>query len=317
MDYLDNLIDPNMTNHSTGPQKEDSENKLNYAKIFDDDVKLNKSTCNTKQMIVDKYRIRIFYCKLCTKKFRKVALLEAHLRVHQGQKPYACSQCEKQFVRFNNLRIHIEQTHLGINKSHICTYEGCNSVYTRKDALQRHIKDYHSHLMPIKKYICEVCGKIFQRKIFLDRHLLIHVDKSQLPFECDECGKKFGKKLNLRDHLKRHGDIKDFICIDCGMRKTTKTELKSHMNYHTLEKTWKCVICEKVFNALANLKMHKRIVHEGSRKYVCCYCSKRFGRADTRKNHEMRHTGERPYHCVECGRGFIQAGALHLHMKVH
>eukprot|EP00048_Salpingoeca_helianthica_P015162 m.225342 g.225342 ORF g.225342 m.225342 type:complete len:332 (+) comp16676_c0_seq1:33-1028(+) len=48
----------------------------------------------------------------CDLSFDRPSLLERHMRVHTGTKPFPCSACSRRFARMDSLRIH-ERTHQG------------------------------------------------------------------------------------------------------------------------------------------------------------------------------------------------------------
>ena len=48
-----------------------------------------------------------YFCDYCGKGFDGNSKLEAHKRVHTGEKPFKCSQCEKAFARKGTLTAHM------------------------------------------------------------------------------------------------------------------------------------------------------------------------------------------------------------------
>ncbi|XP_042215219.1 uncharacterized protein LOC121861494 isoform X1 [Homarus americanus] len=57
------------------------------------------------------------------------------------------------------------------------------------------------------------------------------------------------------------------------------------------------------------------IVKYEARKYVCCYCNRRFGWSTDLKRHVILHTGEKPFQCKICPTAFTRKFLLQNHMK--
>ncbi|CDQ57688.1 unnamed protein product [Oncorhynchus mykiss] len=50
-----------------------------------------------------------FLCMFCNKGFSCLQKVERHQRVHTGEKPYSCTQCEKRFSRQDHLKMHLKE----------------------------------------------------------------------------------------------------------------------------------------------------------------------------------------------------------------
>lgn len=108
----------------------------------------------------------VFKCHICDKGFKHKAILENHMRVHDGKKPYACTHdgCDRSFAIRSDMYKHVRITHEKIRfKCESCDHPG----YTSKHMLNDHIKRLH---VKDCTYPCRVCGKSFSGQSFLKVH---------------------------------------------------------------------------------------------------------------------------------------------------
>ena len=136
--------------------------------------------------VLEKYK-----CVLCGLVFHNFHELSAHeKKAHDGDKGWACDQCDSAFKTKNHLRDHKRNIH---NKKPCPT---CGLMfYTER--LKVHILNNHTaeHLKP---HICKICKKGFGYRKKLEIHMNIHTGLK--PFVCKYCGKGFGDIANMRMH---------------------------------------------------------------------------------------------------------------------
>ena len=78
-------------------------------------------------------------CTMCDKRFLQLASLTNHMRVHTGQRPFTCETCGKQFTQETNLRRH-HIIHTG-TKPYACSV--CGQGFTQSSSRKLHMKNVH------------------------------------------------------------------------------------------------------------------------------------------------------------------------------
>ncbi|KAM4642311.1 uncharacterized protein O3C94_016676 [Discoglossus pictus] len=201
----------------------------------------------------------------------------SHQNIPTGDKPFACSECER--------------------------------CFSEKRALVSHEKVHKGD----KPFACSDCGKGFVNKTFLVKHQRIHTGEK--PFACSECGKCFGKKTILVTHEKIHASEKSFACSECGKCFSQKSNLDKHQRTHTGEKPFKCSECGKCFSQKYTLVTHE-MLHANVKPFECSKCGKCFSQKSHLVIHERTHTGEKPFACSVCGKCFSDHSARAKHQKL-
>lgn len=143
--------------------------------------------------------VKIWPCKACGKKYSSKNLLDEHMNMHTGERPYKCPHCPKDFA----------------------------SKYT----LTAHMKIHYDRKRPFE---CKECGKSFFSNQNLTQHVRTHTGVKE--YECEVCNKKFGSQHNLEVHKIVHTGHKPFICRTCGKAFARRAEIKDHERTHTGER---------------------------------------------------------------------------------
>ena len=96
-----------------------------------------------------------YFCHHYNKSFSQTCNLHLnnYMRIHSGEKPYRCNQCEKYFAIFDNLKRHLR-------------------THTRK-----------------KPYQCKFCEKILMGNANVTKHMWRHAGEK--PCRCRNCDKCF------------------------------------------------------------------------------------------------------------------------------
>lgn len=120
--------------------------------------------------------------------------------------------------------------------------------------------------------------------------------------------------IEMEDNVKGENPVN---CDLCGRESSRPALLKIHKRrVHSGMRRFRCDGCGKSFLDSSDLKKHKRI-HTGERPFECQHCAKTFTQAGNLKTHMRTHTGEKPFLCDFCGRSFAMNHHLKTHLKTH
>ncbi|GLV43952.1 regular [Carabus blaptoides fortunei] len=190
-----------------------------------------------------------YQCFICEKTFRYPFKAELHVRRHIGEKPFACTQCNKRFITGFYLMKH-ERTHA--ISQFICEICGKNfrEIYTLRD-------HQRIHLDAQPQFHCTTCDKTFFTKSTFDGHRLTHAEKKHI---CEKCGKRFSLYAMMSRHRNRHGTAR-YQCQKCPKVLKTREDSIQHRKRHERNGLYRCAPCSLSFWTHKGLHMHERQMH--------------------------------------------------------
>ncbi|KAK9882570.1 hypothetical protein WA026_022198 [Henosepilachna vigintioctopunctata] len=274
-------------------------------------------------------------CTKCGKKYSSKNLLDEHINMHSGIRPYVCQVCGKDFASKYTFKAH-EKTHEVRARPFLC--QQCPKSFLSQQNLTQHERTH----LGLKDFSCHLCGKQFGSSHNLEVHSIVHTGYK--PFTCSQCGKSFARKAEIRDHERTHTGERPYQCEFCGATFSQRSNLQSHkrathyddkrhkceqcgkafkrrrlLDYHlkavhTGERPFQCNICEATFVYPEHFKKHRRI-HTGEKPFMCEVCGKAFNSRDNRNAHRFVHSDKKPYECLGCGAGFMRKPLLYQHME--
>ena len=133
---------------------------------------INNSNCDTEDDDMDTKVIhntrrkvsstKLLSCNTCGKQFDRPSLLERHIRIHTGERPYPCDLCEKKFATISSLNTH-RRIHTGEKPN---KYQKCGKCFTASSNLYNHRMTHEKN----KPHPCKLCDKSFPTPGDLKRH---------------------------------------------------------------------------------------------------------------------------------------------------
>lgn len=185
-----------------------------------------------------------YKCPYCSRVFhRSSADLQKHIWIHEGIKPFKCSECSHTCRSRNNLKIH----------------------------MLRHSND--------KPHLCEECGKSYKSKTALKCHIKSHFIDGTM-FQCDQCDYTVNQKSNLKRHMESHQLLRRYTCEFCDYSSSTVGYMRVHYNrkhkgetfveksdssvsiiVESQEQVYKCLSCKCIFENVEQTKQHLKDEH--------------------------------------------------------
>ncbi|KAK7877932.1 hypothetical protein WMY93_031408 [Mugilogobius chulae] len=184
-----------------------------------DDIKRHKTSQISLAKHCKRVHLRSFTCKKC----KYTCGSSHHMRVHQDERNYLCTECGYKCKWATQLKCHMTK-HTG-EKRFECP--DCDYRTNRADALRSHRDTQHSSSRP---FICEKCGKSFKTSAMLKTHQQQHSDSR--PFTCGLCQKSFKWPAGLRHHFLSHTQQMPFCCTVCSYRAKQRFQVVRHLKKH-------------------------------------------------------------------------------------
>ncbi|XP_055386498.1 histone-lysine N-methyltransferase PRDM9-like isoform X2 [Condylostylus longicornis] len=204
----------------------------------------------------DQYKGKYYSCKYCGQDFLHKSHFEQHIRKHTGERPFACTSCNKSFISIYNLNVHNSRYHQDI-RPYICRVDDCNAGFKSWISRLKHERSHNrAEKLPFK---CKECENKFANAGEMTRHVKsIHMDKGNLPYVCNICNRSFHQRRLLRYHIFTHTGEKPYACKVCNAKFSKPSILSQHKLLHSGTKKYICTVCGERFFQSAGLSAHKR-----------------------------------------------------------
>ncbi|XP_075444313.1 uncharacterized protein LOC142487970 isoform X1 [Ascaphus truei] len=276
-----------------------------------------------------------YYCADCEQCFNHSSALEAHRRIHSGDKPHRCDICKESFGLKSALIVHRRQHSLPSTSTPPTSTPPKTQPPARSNDVENETPSVSGHTsrtlapspatpsesstsspLPLgeKPHQCSYCEKRFNDKSILEAHHRIHTGK--LAYPCTMCEESFSKPSLLAAHGTTHKEGKPFQCEQCEKNFNDQSLLVAHMRTHTGEKPYKCSHCNKWFPNRTSLVAHEEC-HLKPKPYKCKHCEKSFNDKSLLMTHQGIHTDTKPFQCPQCSESFFLKTQLISHQAAH
>ncbi|CAB1327161.1 unnamed protein product [Coregonus sp. 'balchen'] len=243
-----------------------------------------------------------YWCSDCGETFKERQERDTHeCIVYKGDRPFSCSECNKDFERQYHLKKHqLEKHPLMVDQT------------VDPEPESKHFEDQQSPLSESSEaptcFTCDIyCGKTFKERQDRDTHECI-VYKGDRPYSCSECNEDFERQYHLKKHqLEKHPlmveqtvdpepESKHFEDQTSQFESAESSETEAptcftcdiynHECKHIGEDYW-CSDCGKTFKERQDRDVHKCIVYKGDRPFRCSECNEDFERQYHLKRHQL------------------------------
>lgn len=159
---------------------------------------LKNKHCLTVHMRIQHINVQNFQCEFCNESYKSISGLKYHIAQYHSKsfEVFKCSLCDFETKQEFLLRRHIKRHNP--DKTYICSE--CGRSFGSLDSLKSHFYTHTSE----RPFACPLCEKTFKSKAKLRNHTRTHQGRR---YECTLCASWYLTNQALRQHLqKQHPD---------------------------------------------------------------------------------------------------------------
>ena len=152
INHLDCTINDNIEvnqfeDNSVMKSKSDVETELTLGCKYrceecDIDFRQERSLNNHKKFVHNgikkSMQTKTYNCDICEKSYKKLSVLNKHVKARHANIRYNCGQCDKKYVAKDMLKLHLDMYHGNRNPAFKCRVENCGKAYYQKSTLYEH-----------------------------------------------------------------------------------------------------------------------------------------------------------------------------------
>ncbi|KAG8431024.1 hypothetical protein GDO86_019549 [Hymenochirus boettgeri] len=271
-----------------------------------------------------------YFCHDCEKCFKHSSALEAHRRVHSGDKPHKCDICAENFSFKSELIVHrrkhsrdsTSQPQDVENKTPATNVTSAHTSPVNSSHASPSVNAPSGNIVPAKSSSVSAStpAESTRAPAAQTQNSSTTTNNTssfgEKPHKCNYCEKRFNDLSILEAHHRIHTGKLAYPCTMCDQSFSKPSLLAAHNNTHKEGKPYQCDQCDKNFNDQSLLVAHKR-THTGEKPHKCSHCNKWFPNRTSLIAHEECHLKPKPYKCKHCEKSFNDKSLLITHEGVH
>ncbi|XP_070556431.1 zinc finger protein ZFP2-like isoform X2 [Ptychodera flava] len=244
---------------------------------------------------------RVHFCGVCGRGFSERYRLMRHEKIHTGEKPFKCDQCDKVFSRKDNLDRHFFVQHLIRDREMKADVSNDKGSVDKNHELETSKEANHE-------------GDVSVGNAKGAQNFLTDIEvKKENNFDNDVKDSYISALMGqMTPRLS-----KQHVCLVCGKSFTNKYRLVRHEVIHTGERPYKCEICHRKFTRKDHMERHKSRQHPNGELGTPSKKGRKPKVAPNQEDELETVTGLPDFQCQLCGMVFQNKTGLNLHKKCH
>lgn len=204
-----------------------------------------------REHLIKKHSDVTFQCTECGVLFLDKFLFDTHMATHTEMKIFNCKYCGLRFRKLDNLKFHLKlHGRKGTSDSYFVesedvlhgfetrrfTCKKCGESFNNQDMYNNHTKSHNIS-------VCHLCGIAFNSDSDLNKHLskfhpseLFKFNSKfvSLPYKCEVCSASFRLEFELDEHTKNHIFYQCHLCFEDFVE---DVQLQTHLKHAHKEET--------------------------------------------------------------------------------